>query len=131
MNLKHLVAALYLLSIAGGTGEAGTIKGNISAEVKSQNSPGANGNSYGSRKYKFLEQVDYSSFRHFVVSIADVEAIDRTGDTPRATVEQKDGQFVPRVLPVAAGTTVQWPNRDSVSHFGGSPFRPGLLQKQG
>jgi plastocyanin len=126
MNLKHLVAVFCLLALPSGAAEAGTIKGKVSAEVKSQGGPGAKQGSYGSRKYKFLEQVDYSTFRDFVVSIAELEASVNTGDPPRATVEQKDGQFVPRILPVSVGTIVEWPNRDTIFHnvFSISEARP-------
>ena len=118
---------LLLISIFGWITslEAGTIKGKISAKVVAEGSSKSKGGSYGSRKYKFLEQVDYSKFRDFVVRIADVQAMDDTGKT-KATIEQKNGSFIPHVLPVVAGTHVSWPNRDDIFHnvFSISEARP-------
>ncbi|MCB1123630.1 MAG: hypothetical protein KJT03_18905 [Verrucomicrobiae bacterium] len=124
MNKKtiilFLVWALFLNNL-----EAGTIKGTVTANVGSKNNPTSGGGSYGSRKYKFLEQVDYSKFQDFIVSIADVEAAPQ-GDTPVAEIEQKNGMFIPHVLPVASGTQVIWPNRDDIFHnvFSISEARP-------
>ena len=106
--------------------EAGTIRGTVSAEVKSNDPGGGKNSSYGSRRYKFLEQVDYSGFTDFVVSIPDMEVRSPVGEKPTAKVEQKDGMFVPHVLPVVSGTTVEWPNRDEIFHnvFSISEARP-------
>ncbi len=41
--------------------------------------------------------------------------------TPAARIVQRNGRFVPRVLPVVAGTTVTFENRDNVYHNAFSP----------
>jgi plastocyanin len=35
---------------------------------------------------------------------------------PKATLDQVDKQFVPRLLPIAIGTEVQFPNHDQIHH---------------
>ena len=61
-----------------------------------------------------------------MVSIDGIEAKLTSGETPRAKVEQKDGMFEPHVVPVLAGTNVEWPNRDDIFHnvFSISEARP-------
>lgn len=119
------IILLALTTLSANALDAGTIKGKVNAKVAGKESSNSRGGSYSSRKYKFLEQVDYSKFRDFVVSIADVEANGLT-EQPTATVEQKDGAFIPHVLPVVAGTRVSWPNRDAIFHnvFSISEARP-------
>ncbi len=76
----------------------------------------AGGGKYDSRKYKFVEKVDYSQMRDFVVNIeGEFEGI----NPPEGSVEvisQNGAQFEPHILPVMAGTTVRWPNRDTIYH---------------
>lgn len=118
-----LIFALSLLWVT--VAEAGTVRGTVSAKVASRDSPGSNGGNYSSRKYKFLEQVDYSKFQDFVVSIAETKG-PPSNKMPTAVIEQKNGMFLPRVLPVTAGTKVLWPNRDDIFHnvFSISEARP-------
>ena len=81
------LAALALLS-----GPTGTIRGRITIHKKD-----------GSDKKDYSEVVVY---------VADWEAPVHA----RAQVVQKDRQFVPRVLAVAAGTRVAFPNADAIEH---------------
>lgn len=113
---------------------AGTITGRVQARSVTESSGGEAGGAYGSRKYKFLEKVDYSSLRDFVVYIDQVEAAP-SSPPPKAVVTQRDGAFVPHVLPIVAGTVVDWPNADDVFHnvfcmSESTPFDLGLY-KQG
>jgi plastocyanin len=109
-----LLATTNFLSLPAA---AGTITGRVSARSASQSTETAGGGSYGSRKYKFLEKLDYSALRDFVVNVSDVEAPpDAHQPPPRATVTQRDGTFVPHVLPIVVGTVVEWPNADDVFH---------------
>jgi plastocyanin len=126
MHIQLHIGLIFLLSFTGGALQGGSIHGTVTAEVKSQGDGAGDGGSYGSRKYKFLEQVDYSKFRDFVVSIDDIEAVPADGKRPEARVEQKNGTFVPRILPITAGTQVEWPNRDDIFHnvFSISETRP-------
>jgi plastocyanin len=39
-----------------------------------------------------------------------------SGGKPKVVIDQKDLKFVPRVLPVAVGTTVDFPNNDKTFH---------------
>jgi len=95
---------------------AGTITGRVHARSAAESTE-AGGGSYGSRKYKFLEKIDYSALRDFVVHIDQVEVPLPPGQPPpTGTVTQRDGAFVPHVLPIVAGTIVTWPNADDVFH---------------
>lgn len=116
---------------------AGTIVGKVHARSVTEGAGGLDaGGNYGSRRYKFLEKVDYSSLRDFVVYIEQVEAGLPDGrPAPKAVVTQRDGAFVPHVLPILAGTVVDWPNADDVFHnvfcmSESTPFDLGLY-KQG
>jgi plastocyanin len=94
--------------------------GSISGTVRAQGKQGADeesggGGNYSSKKLKFAERIDYNEIRPFVVYIQ--------GPVPGATpppatneVHQKDATFVPHVLPIMVGTTVEWPNDDSIFH---------------
>jgi plastocyanin len=100
---------------------AGTIVGNVSAEgkVDADNDPTANG-AYGNRKYKFAEKVDYSAMHDFVVYVEGSSGTNNvaTNSTQVTTtrVAQEDAMFSPHVLPIMVGTTVEWPNNDTIYH---------------
>lgn len=98
-----------------------TSAGTISGTVKAQGSQPANGGggsgAYASRKYKFVERLDYDQLPDFVVYIDQV--IPGASFAPPkepAVVRQKDAMFVPHVLPVIVGTAVEWPNTDDIYH---------------
>ena len=99
---------------------AGTIRGTVRAApppgVDTQDSGGA----YASRKWKFVERIDYAHLTDFVVYLdapAGAAAAAEPGkQAPTAVAVQKDACFVPHVLPIAVGTTVRWPNEDDVFH---------------
>lgn len=108
---------LHTLFLAMASAEGGTITGHVSARSAAQAEEGAGKNGYGSRRYKFLEKLDYSALRDFVVYIDKVEAPASAGPVrPPAKVTQRDGAFVPHVLPIIAGTRVEFPNADDVFH---------------
>jgi len=44
---------------------------------------------------------------------------------PRAVMDQKNLEFVPRVLPVVRGTTIEFTNSDDIQHNVFSPSAPG------
>jgi plastocyanin len=106
------------------------VAGDIVGKVRAEGKPGAeedltNGG-YTSRRYKFLERVDYERMKDFVVYI-DQPMPRGNWPTPKVQVIiQKDGTFRPHVLPILAGTTVEWPNRDSIYHnvFSMSEVKP-------
>src|SRR5882724_6146134 len=97
---------------------AGTIFGHVHARSAAESTAGADtAGSYGSRRYKFLEKIDYNALRDFVVNIDQVEAPPSADLLPvRDKVTQRDGAFVPHVLPIVVGTIVEWPNADDVFH---------------
>jgi plastocyanin len=110
-------AQLALQPAAGGT-----ITGTVRAEGKAGvDSGGAAGGDYDSRKLKFVERVDYSAMHDFVVYVDGVTATNATPDTnvvqvTTLKVAQESAKFSPHILPVLAGTTVEWPNNDDIFH---------------
>lgn len=80
--------------------------------------PGAGGGAYESRRYKYVEKIDYARLKDFVVYLDQP----MSGFTPAVLGEQvvkttqKDANFDPHVLPVVVGTTVRWPNEDDIFH---------------
>jgi len=112
------VPLLALLTFAtSDAARAGSLSGKITVAPPSSNKGNADSGEYESRRYKFLEKVEYSKFGDFVVSI---EGIDKPfsgeGPRPQAIVSQKNGAFSPRIVAIAAGTEVSWPNRDTIFH---------------
>lgn len=109
---------------------AGVITGTVSAQGKAQAQGGAAGGKYDSRQYKFVEKVNYAELRDFVVFIegpvTNAVAITNTLKTVLTQkLTQKDATFQPHVLPIYAGTTVEWPNKDDILHnvFSDSPAK--------
>lgn len=107
---------------AAGTLSAGDIVGSVRAEPKTgaQLNESPTTAAYASRKYKFAECVNYADMRDFVVGI---EGKVGTNAAPTNVVSvsttriaQKGAVFTPHVLPVVAGTTVEWPNHDDIFH---------------
>jgi plastocyanin len=113
---------LALLVSAGQTVFAGDITGTVRAEPKAGAADaGDAGGAYASKKYQFVRRVDYSQMRDFVVFIEgkvgtntatkNLEAV-----TTSRAVAQHGAEFSPHILPVMAGTTVEWPNNDNIFH---------------
>jgi plastocyanin len=101
---------------------AGTIIGTVHAEPKAGADSGtAPDGAYASRKYKFAERVDYSAMHDFVVYIDDLKITNAAPTTnvlevSTLKVAQRAAVFSPHVLPVMAGTKVEWPNNDDIYH---------------
>src|SRR5438046_2318822 len=106
------------MAIGPATAFAGDITGIVRAEGKpGVESPPDGGGKYESRKFKFVERVDYSQLRDFVVYVDQPTAEKPTPPAkPLEVVTQKDATFKPHVLPVVIGTTVSWPNQDEILH---------------
>lgn len=113
MRVSILLLALVSLNHL----QAGTIVGTVRAHSAQESSGEAGGGAYGSRRYKFVERLDYDQLRDFVVYVDQPVAGTRfvPPSTP-AVIRQKDASFVPHVLPVLVGTTVEWPNLDEIYH---------------
>lgn len=128
-------ASIAWTLIPAAPANAGTITGHVEARGVADGAAGDAGGSYGSRRYKFLERIDYTALRDFVVSIEGVDAPPPAGrPPPRGTVTQRDGTFIPHVLPIVVGTVVDWPNADDVFHnvfcmAESTPFDLGLYKR--
>ena len=135
------VVTVFALSLAllSNSSKAGTITGTVRAEGRTP-AEDDSGGKYDSRKYKFAERINYAELRDFVIYIDGTVAGLTTAtnssvrvDTKR--VNQKGAAFLPHVLPVLAGTTVEWPNNDDIFHnvfsmsqAGAGPFDLGLYK---
>jgi plastocyanin len=122
---------LFVLALlAARTLPAGDITGMVHAEPKAGGEQTAAGGAYESRKFKFVERVDYAAMRDFVVYIegkVDVGAIPtNVVKVTTKRVSQKSAEFTPHILPIVAGTTVEWPNNDNIFHnvFSVSDVKP-------
>ena len=102
--------------------QAGTLSGTVRAEGKSTPTTEPASGNYQSRKYKFVEKINYAELRDFVVYIDGPIGTNNTSTPAKpVTVEtrrvaQQGAVFTPHVLAVAAGTCVEWPNNDEIFH---------------
>lgn len=128
--------AIYILAgiIAVWDCAAGTIIGTVRAEGKVEATAAAKGGKYDSRKFKFVEKVDYTEMTDFVVYI-DQAMTNLPAQAPKTlqVITQRDAVFRPHVLPVQVGTTVEWPNKDDIFHnvfsmSDSNPFDLGLYK---
>jgi plastocyanin len=118
------IAGLLLIGaascLATVVASAGTITGTVRAQGAElpADAGASSGGNYGSRRYKFLEKVDYEQMSDFIVYIDQPAPAGSAPATPPplAVIRQRDGAFVPHVTPVAVGTTVEWPNDDEIYH---------------
>lgn len=119
--MKPLTIATYYLIATISQAHCGEIRGTVHAEGKPEVSAEAAGGKYDSRKYKFVERVNYGELRNFVVYIDGpvTNSPVTTNTTVRVDtkrVNQEKASFTPAVLPIAVGTTVEWPNNDDIFH---------------
>lgn len=114
-----LIAGMLALALAGRL-RAGSIVGVVRAQAPAgaAEQAGAGGGAYESRRYRFVEKMDYDKLRDFVVYIDQPESDFAPSVLAVQTVKttQKDANFEPHVLPVAVGSTVRWPNEDDIFH---------------
>ena len=116
---------------------AGSVRGVVRAEGPAAESD-SSGGKYDSRKFKFAEKINYSELRDFVVYIDGPVSGKPAGSNQVVRVEtrrisQRGAAFTPHVLPVVAGTTVEWPNNDDIFHnvfsmSDAKPFDLGLYK---
>ncbi len=133
--MKHLLLAIFISCAAGRVAlHGGDIVGTVHAKGKEGADVATPDGKYDSRKFKFLnlEKVDYSQMHDFVVFI-DQPLTNQPPPPPKPVevvtqrqINQKDAVFSPHVLPIAVGTTVNWPNNDEIYHnvFSYSEARP-------
>ncbi len=111
MRLPAL-AALFFAALSAVP--AGTITGTVTARGPSTPGEAGGGGAYSSRRYKFVEKIDYDSLRDFVVNID--QLVSPPAAPPPLKVVQRDATFEPHVLPIVVGATVRWPNEDDIFH---------------
>jgi plastocyanin len=117
-----IIFAAMILGLVGFAVSAGTITGMVRAEGKvDEGDDSASDAAYANWKYKFAERVDYSAMHDFVVYVEGPTGVTNAPttnlvDVTTMKVAQKSAQFSPHVLPVMAGTTVEWPNNDDIFH---------------
>jgi plastocyanin len=125
---------IFLLAFSALTINAGTIIGSVRAEGKPGLAEEGKGGRYDSRKFKFLERLDYTKLSEFVIFI---EGKLTNAPPFRAKtlqiVTQRDAVFRPHVLPLVVGSTVEWPNKDEIFHnvfsmSESNPFDLGLYK---
>jgi plastocyanin len=122
MARTKIILAATLSLLCGNALLAGDIIGTVHAEPKAgaETSGETGGNNYDSRKYKFVERVDYAQMRDFVVSIEGPVGTNAPATNVLAvttsSVAQKAATFSPHILPIMVGTTVEWPNNDDIYH---------------
>ena len=96
---------------------AGTITGHVRAEPRPEVKQDIDAGKYESRKYKFLERINYEDLTDFVAYIeGGAVGPMQPPEKPIQIVIQKDATFRPHVLPILVGTTVEWPNNDDIYH---------------
>jgi plastocyanin len=120
--MKHASLALVVALAALPAAIAGTITGTVRATPPAPAAEPPGGGAYESRRYKYVEKIDYDHLQDFVVYVDQSvpgPAPAGTANGPvlaTVTTTQKDANFEPHVLPVAVGTTVRWPNEDDIFH---------------
>ncbi len=129
------LSVVFLLGLLLTNLHGGTIIGTVRARGAEPAAGSAAGDAYASRRYKFVERIDYEQLRDFVVYI-DQAFPGTTFPLPvqPAVIRQENASFVPHVLPVLVGTTVEWPNLDEIYHnvfcmAEAKPFDLGLYSR--
>jgi plastocyanin len=118
--MRYLPFILFAALVA--ESQAGTISGVVAAEPNpALQAAAGGGGKYESRKFKFVDRINYAELRDFVVAIdGPVPGVSNlppeTLSVVTTNLTQRDAVFKPHVLPVLAGTTVQWPNEDDIFH---------------
>jgi plastocyanin len=120
MVTKPTVTAVFLfLTLALTPSRAGSITGTVRGVPPAGAPPQAEGGgAYESRRYKYVEKIDYASLHDFIVHIDQPmnEVVPESQRQQIVKTTQKDANFEPHVLPVVVGTTVRWPNEDDIFH---------------
>jgi len=116
--MKRLLLVTVLGGATAAAGWAGTLSGTVRGAPPASAPESAGGGAYESRRYKYVEKINYEELRDFVVSLDQAVPELAPGGAASQTVKttQKDANFEPHVLPVVVGTTVRWPNEDDIFH---------------
>jgi plastocyanin len=119
--MKITLFSLLFWTLAAFGTSAGTITGTVRAQGKQGMGTDSSNGKYDSRQFKFVERVNYDEMHDFVVYIdgpvgAKAAVPEKPVQVVTQRVSQKGAVFVPHILPVMVGTTVEWPNNDSIYH---------------
>jgi hypothetical protein len=115
MPRRHLIHVLFFGWLAwASVACAGTISGTVRAAPPTPPEGESADSAYASRRYKFVDKLDYDHLRDFVVYLDQLVA--PPPNPAPLKIVQKDATFEPHVLPVVVGTTVRWPNEDDIFH---------------
>jgi plastocyanin len=134
--MKRFILATCLGLLTVSPAWSGTISGIIRAAPPAGTAGSADGGAYESRRYKYVEKIDYDRLRDFVVYIDQPMAefpVAASAQTVKTT--QRDANFDPHVLPIMVGTAVRWPNEDDIFHnvfsmAEGNEFDLGFYKKE-
>ena len=117
--MSKFLALMIVILTSLAAGRAGEITGTVRAlpPPAAPESLNGGGGGYDSRRYKFVEKLDYEHMRDFVVYI-DKPATAEEGAIPQvpAVTTQRDANFEPHVVPIAVGGIVRWINADDIFH---------------
>lgn len=117
--MRTLILVSIFCGLAFLESSAGTITGTVRAEGKHGSEADGPEGKYASHQFKFVERINYAQLHDFVVYIDGLvltNAAPRTAQVVTRRITQKGAMFIPHVLPVLAGTTVEWPNHDDILH---------------
>lgn len=139
MSLKSVsyfrhVAALAALVLLTAAADAGVIRGTLRSSRGP--TPVRSANAYPGRasSMPMTAVMEHGAARDAVLWLEKVPAAaDTARPGPRPKLAQKDQCFLPRVLPIAQGTSVDFPNMDPIFHnvFSASPTKRFDLGKYG
>lgn len=115
------VLTVVLISFGGMSSlRAGTIAGTVRAEGKAEAEKDALCGKYDSRQFKFIERINYAELHDFLVFIegplGKVAPPEKPAQIKTERIVQKGATFVPHVLPIVVGSSVEWPNNDEILH---------------
>src|SRR5580693_3677740 len=88
---------------------AGNISGTVRAEGKQGAEDAAGAGNYSSKALKTATRINYDEMRDFIVYIKGPVAGAKLV-RPLEEIHQKNATFVPHILPVMVGATVEFPN---------------------
>src|SRR5262249_47159979 len=122
IRFKSIALACAFLSLSTNLHlQAGTITGTVHAQGKAGAEADVQCGKYDSRQFKFVERVNYAEMHDFVVYIEGDLGVktappEKPAQVVTRRVTQKGAVFLPHILPVLVGTTVEWPNNDDILH---------------
>ena len=121
-TLTLTLTLTFVVVLLAAVGRAGTISGLVRARGNEGAEPASGGGKYDSRKYKFVERVDYAELHEFVVYVVGPAGTNAARSAKPVQVvttrriTQQGAVFSPHLLPILVGTTVEWPNSDDIFH---------------